>query len=470
MTARLAPQPANKAPLKLFNDGNSRQSSKPLSTLTTAEYLELLHPSNSRGVAFLSKKYPANDGSDFWYWRDNAVSPVNVVEEGLAFAQGGDRYVAMNRFRKYRRESCLVEMSTLYVDVDYHHKTHFTHLTPEQAFYACLLQLEQQSLPAPSVALASGRGLLLVWLHSPIPAIALPRWKAVQHALCRSIKRMNVDRSGQTVTKVFRIIGSKNQENRVRSIFPRTLDGVVRWDFDTLATEVLPLTRRQLSKKRAARKKRNGPPLVTKPKPSKPANFAGFWQTVTDELHRIRKHRFGDGLIPNGQRDIFLFLLSMSAAWLLPYGELSAHIETLFRTHARWSNRDVRARMCSVLKRAQRSARGEKVIYRGRRVDPRYRFKGCTIADWLGVTASEGAHLQLSLVLPAEAKLERRREAVRAHRNRNGVVSRESRRVNRMQMAAKIDELIGAGKSLRAAARELQISPGSAHAIQREFR
>jgi hypothetical protein len=39
-----------------------------------------------------------------------------------------------------------------------------------------------------------------------------------------------------------------------------------------------------------------------------------------------------------------------------------------------------------------------------------------------------------------------------------------------MQMAAKIDELIGAGKSLRAAARELQISPGSAHAIQREFR
>jgi hypothetical protein len=443
---------------------------KPFSTLTTAEYLELLHPPDGRGIAFLSRTYPPNEVFDDWHWRDQGVLPANLVAEGTVFAQGTDRYVAMNRFKTYRRESHLVEISCHYVDVDYHRIKRCANDTPEQALHRCLMQLRDQCLPAPSIALSSGRGLLLVWLHSPIPARALPRWRAVQRALCNSIKGLGVDRSAETVTKVFRIVGSKNRENTVRAIFPRTLDGVVRWDFDTLATEILPLTRRQLTKKRTARKKRAGPPLVTKLQPSKPANFSRFWQAVTDEVHRIRRHRFGDGLIPKGQRDIFLFLLSMCAAWLLPCKELNAHVETLVRTHARWTGRDVRARMCSVIKRAQMSARGEKIIFRGRRVDPRYRFMGSTIAAWLDVTASEAASLHLNLVLPAELKSERRREAVRAHRNRNGGVTRESRRARRLELAAQISALVGNGMPLRAAARTLKISPGSAHAIQREFR
>ena len=362
-----------------------------------------------------------------------------------------------------------MEMSALYVDVDYHLVERREKYSPEQALHACLLQLEEKFLPAPSFALASGRGLLLVWLHDPIPARALPRWRAVQRTLCKSIKGFHVDNSGQTVTKVFRIVGSKNRGKTVRSIFPRTPDEVVRWDFDTLATEVLPLSRRQLTKKRAARKKRAGPPLVTKPGRSKPANFSGFWQSVADEVHRIRKHRFGDDLIPAGARDIFLFILSVSAAWLLPCEALVDHIETLFSTHAGWTKRDVRNRMSSVIKRAQKSARGEKITYRGRRVDPRYRMMGCTMAEWLDVTADEAAILHLSLVMPAEQKRERRREAVRACRERQGTVDRASRQAHRKKLAGEISALKGKGRSLRAAARELKIPVGTAHAIQREF-
>lgn len=460
---------SSQLPQRISSKTSTQTVSKSASTLTTAEYLELLHPPNSRGVAFLSRNHPPNQYSDDFHWRDHAVSPANVVAEGVLFAEGSDRYVAMNRFKHHRRESHLVEMSAHYVDVDYHRIKRCARDTPEQALHRCLIQLKDQCLPAPSLALASGRGLLLVWLHGPIPAAALPRWRAAQRVLCNSIKGLGVDRSGQTVTKVFRIIGSKNRGNTVRAIFPRSLDQVVRWDFDTLATEVLPLTRRKLAKKRKTRKQRSRPSLVTKLQPTKPANFSGYWQAVTDEVHKIRQHRFGDGLIPKGERDIFLFILSVCASWLLPYDGLKSHIETLFRTHAGWTARDVRARMSSVLSRARKSDRGEKTVFRSRRVDPRYRMKGCTIAEWLDVTASEATRLNLSLVLLADLKLERRREAVRAHRRRNGAVSRETRRVSRMQLAAQIDALIGEKKSLREAARTLGIPFGTAHAIRKEF-
>ncbi len=46
-----------------------------------------------------------------------------------------------------------------------------------------LAALGRASMPPPALAISSGRGLYLLWLHSPVPRAALPRWTTCQHEL-----------------------------------------------------------------------------------------------------------------------------------------------------------------------------------------------------------------------------------------------------------------------------------------------
>ena len=50
------------------------------------------------------------------------------------------------------------------------------------------------SMPEPSLTISSGRGLYLLWLHSPIPRAALPRWTACQRALWEVLKLLDAAR------------------------------------------------------------------------------------------------------------------------------------------------------------------------------------------------------------------------------------------------------------------------------------
>lgn len=87
----LAPQASN-----LDAVTSSAQLTSSTAPLTTAKYLELLHPPDSRGTAFLSRNHPPNQSSEAWHWRDQGVAPANLVTEGIGFARGADRYVSMN--------------------------------------------------------------------------------------------------------------------------------------------------------------------------------------------------------------------------------------------------------------------------------------------------------------------------------------------------------------------------------------
>jgi hypothetical protein len=47
----------------------------------------------------------------------------------------------------------------------------------------------------PTLAIGSGRGLYLLWLHQPIPRAALPRWTACQKVLWEVLKRLGANRA-----------------------------------------------------------------------------------------------------------------------------------------------------------------------------------------------------------------------------------------------------------------------------------
>lgn len=116
-------------------------------------------------------------------WHETAY-PVSELREVLpALAGQDDVYLSTQRFRAWRRVARLQECGALAVDLDYYRRPEYRGAHPRGVLEDALAALARTRKPAPSLAISSGRGLYLIWLHSPIPRAALPRWTACQREL-----------------------------------------------------------------------------------------------------------------------------------------------------------------------------------------------------------------------------------------------------------------------------------------------
>ncbi len=168
-------------------------------------------------------------------------------------------------------------------------------------------------------------------------------------------------------------------------------DAPFRYAFDSLADDVLPLTRGELVSLRAERAKRraerSGQERVL---PVRRLTAATYWEAVLTDLQALRAHRFPEGALPSGQRDAWLFLAANAMSWICPPAVLEREIASLADEAAGWTVRHTRQRVSTVLARAKQAAAGSKLIdVSGQEIDPRYRFKAGTIVDWLEIEASE---------------------------------------------------------------------------------
>jgi hypothetical protein len=190
--------------------------------------------------------------------------------------------------------------------------------------------------------------------------------------------------------RVLRLIGTRNSrsDTLVEAILPV---GDV-WDFDLLADEILPKSRTELEALRLERTKRRAVGQGSTPR-SRPALWftdASLWELRLAELQRLREHRWF-GMLPDGQRNFWMLLAGVAISYLVPATVVRREIVALANevTGGRWHERETRARMSSVIARAEQAARGEKVEYGGKLVDPRYRFRTSTIIETLGITEAE---------------------------------------------------------------------------------
>jgi hypothetical protein len=147
----------------------------------------------------------------------------------------------------------LTRSNALFTDLDYY-KTQLGDVHPRHALDVAVEALELARLPSPSFTLSTGRGLALVWLHTPIPRAALPRWRACQKVIHDALRHLGADRLATDAARVLRLLGTRNSSSNtlVEAITPR---GEV-WDFDLLADEILPLSRGELVGLRLERVKR----------------------------------------------------------------------------------------------------------------------------------------------------------------------------------------------------------------------
>jgi hypothetical protein len=188
------------------------------------------------------------------FWREKDY-PVEVALDLLNHYEGRrDVYLSTQRFRGRRRIAHLLSMGSLCADLDYYRVPELTGLSPRQILDEALAMLEQANIPAPTLAISSGRGLYLLWVHSPIPRAALPRWTACQHELRNVLSPLRADPAARDAARVLRVIGTRHGGTRatVEAVAPV---GEVR-TFEDLAGEILPMGRAELYDLRVRRAKR----------------------------------------------------------------------------------------------------------------------------------------------------------------------------------------------------------------------
>jgi hypothetical protein len=414
------------------------QTSKP-HCLTAAQHGALLHgrfPGEATGHVAV-----ATNGSGE-RWREKVYAVCELPEVLPYYAGRSDVFLSIQRFWGWRRIAQLAQCGALVVDVDFYKKEKLAGSHPLGILEDCRIALEAARKPQPSLAIASGRGLNLLWFHEPIPRGALPRWNACQKELWKVLRPQGADRSALDAARVLRLVGSQHSGVGV-SVEALTPTGDV-WEFDSLADEVLPLTRAEvmdLRIRRAARDARKS--AKRSAKAAHAFGVATLWEARLRDLQALVNRVRWSGELPEGQRDIWMFLACNAMSWLAVPEVLEREAHALACEVTPWHDRESKTRMHAIFKRALMAARGETIEWRGLEIDPRYRFKTETIIELLDITPEEQKEMDV-LISPAEKyrrKVEKRRKA--------GVMPRAEYEGRAMWRRSEARRLVAEGKTFK---------------------
>ena len=238
--------------------------------------------------------------------------------------------------------SRLAHIDALFSDLDFY-KSEYSQCRPEYVLYEATSALQANRIPPPSFATFTGRGLNLVWLHSPIPRQAISRWAACQKQIFSVLKRFGADPMALDAARVLRLVGTVNSKSNtfVQAITPTA----PAWDFDLLADEILPLSREVLADLRARRERKKARWELTKV--NNVDRLTGFdcmtlWAGRLDELQRLLALRW-NGTLPPGQRDAWLWIASVGMSYMVPAPVLQRELITLAREVGGWSESEAKS-------------------------------------------------------------------------------------------------------------------------------
>jgi hypothetical protein len=363
---------------------------------------ELLH-GHAHGHVVIGQKLPHAQCR----WRQRAYKVADLPDVLAELVGQEDTFFSQASFYGYKRNlNQLAGIAALWGDVDFHTKPQLAGMHPLGVVEEALILLERAKIPVPSLAIGSGRGLYLLWLHGLIPRAALPRWNLCQERINEALLPLGADAAANDAARVLRLVGTVNSKSGVVVEALRPPGEV--WSFDDLADEILPYTREEYAEVRDLRiaraKRRPDRKLWT---PLHRLNVASLMEGRLADLQLLLRLRWDADEAPPGQRDKWMLVAGTSMSWLAPNTEVRRReARELAREAAAWAEGETQTRLYSVIQRAVMAERGEKVSYGSKEVDPRYRFKTQTIMDWLEIDAAEEPHMR---VLISKTEKERRR-------------------------------------------------------------
>jgi hypothetical protein len=347
---------------------------------TPHEHGQLVHGGGKGLVAVAHKT-----GTECWKER---VQGVEAALEMLRYCRGQENvYLSTQRFRGRRRVAYLLSLSELYADLDYYRVPELAGAGPRKVLKLALEALRKAGIPEPSLAISSGRGLYLLWLHEPIARSALPRWAACQKQICKTLKHLGADGLAVDAARVLRVIGTRHSTAgaMVEAITPAS--GV--WEFDRLADRILPLARAELHDLRVQRALRAArSPSERQQAPPEGFTAATLWEARLSDLQRLKEMRWFGEPMPDF-RDRWLFVAGVGMSWLAIPPVLQRELFALAREVGGWTEGNTRSKLHAVFRTAREAAAGKRVEFAGVEWDPRYRLRNQTIIEWLQITTEE---------------------------------------------------------------------------------
>ncbi len=402
------------------------------------------------------------------------IADIEEIKKYLGRLEGQeDKFISVNTFYGRRQHKNLRALTAIIVDLDLmiardrgrDYQTDFVRQRQD-----ALDLITQAGIPVPNFAVQSGKGVHLYWLFDQIvPAAAYPRWRACQIHLIDLLRNVGADNAVKDTTRVLRLVGTINPTappycRRVTAeIFQP-----VRYSFDFLADQILPLTRAQLDAQRAMRRAKLAELAPLQAQKRATVHLSGrrlgrrYSATAMDrlgDLSHLAKTLYPNG-IDQGKRDRYLFAAAVHLAWV-------CRAETLEGEILRWKNEHIGsmsdeeacATMATAIDRAQEAYRDMsagciKSVYD----DSRYVISAKTMWEQFGadITLANLAD-QMKGIVPASVLAERKKAAQRAksadHYTGHGV------RTSNVEKARQAHELKGQG--LRAQEISLQLGVSS---------
>ena len=429
---------------------------------TPDQHARALHP-HGTGKVTIGRK------TEKGRWSQSSYSIEHLPKIVQMLHGQPDIFISQNRFYGSRLLARLAQLDALFADLDYYRVSSLREHTPEQVHALALEKLADANLPSPSLAIATGRGVALIWLHDAVPRQALPRWNACQKHLFETLKPLGADHQALDAARVLRLVGTLNNtaKTMVRALHDLRPSA---WDFDTLAEEILPFSRAEihsLTLERTLRKQ-----LRTN-RPPQQFTAATLWEGRLAELQALRQYRHELGKLPPGQRSSWLFIAGVAMSWLAPPSAMQRELYGLAREVAGWSDAESKTRMQAAISRAKMAAKGETVEWNGTRIDARYQFKDKTIIEWLSITDEEMEKLQFKHLVHQQLKQERHRakakEYMQKKRRTEGALDREEYEQQAILRRQQAYELRQQGLNWQKVGEAMNISPAAARKLASRF-
>lgn len=361
--------------------------------LTAQTHYELLHNDRTATALLWTRHNKINN--THWH-KINDKQTISIAD----LVALRDVYLTPNEFYGWRNIRLLSELRALYVDID-----------KELSQYELNLLIDDSGVPRPSFVVNSGRGWHLYWLIEPLSKGHLGRWQQVQDTL---IERFDADRAAKDCTRFLRLVDTVNSKNNA-TVAGHVFDPVP-WPFQLLYDEVIDTkTDTKTSVVATAEKAKVLDIQVAqaerkhKRKTSSQSSIYSWWYLVYQDLYAIAQS-YPHG-IPEGHRNNFLHITAVAMSW---FSSVHSIREALYDKAEKWTTglteREVEDAISSAINRLEKFEKGEKVMYKGREVDPRYHYKRATIYALLKDIIQPHIVNELRAIISSEQRTQRRAE------------------------------------------------------------
>lgn len=351
-----------------------------------------------------------------------------VVE--LATAQVSNVYMGMAGLRGQRRTVADVAvLPCAFVDLDYYKLPHLAGLDADDLLDR--IQAAAPWLPLPTLLVASGRGAYLEWVFvRPLPVDQLHRWQAVEDVVVECLAAFGADPHARDAARVLRPAGSLHLATGLE-VAARRVGEVISFEQlenAIMAQVVEPVPPPERAARPGLQLVHAGeafellPVAPSRASAAQRAQFIRPYKLAQDRLAdyvRLAELRGSPRLRDCRKRLLFAYAVSMT--WFASDAatvrdELRAFADRHFSGRERLNV----GRVENVVERLAQHQAGVVGVWRGQRVDRRFRLSNGYLVRLLAVSADEQRELR-TVVGSAERdrrRVERRRSA--------GMVEREA--------------------------------------------